>query len=52
MKRRFSPQRLRQWYRLDDVLVEALIIGLPFGIVCGLKANGKWRNECWGRHVV
>jgi hypothetical protein len=37
---------------LDDVLVEALIIGLPFGIVYGLKANGKWRNECWGRHVV
>jgi len=30
---------------LDDVLVEALIIGLPFGIVYGLTANGKWRNE-------
>ena len=26
---------------LDDVLVEALIIGLPFGIVYGLKANGN-----------
>jgi hypothetical protein len=36
---------------LDDVWVEALIIGLPFGIVYGLKANGQWRNEFWGRHV-
>ena len=26
---------------LDDVLVETLIIGLPFGIVYGLKANGN-----------
>ena len=26
---------------LDDVLVEALIIGLPFGIVYVLKANGN-----------
>jgi hypothetical protein len=26
---------------LDDVLVEALIIGLPLGIVYVLKANGN-----------
>jgi len=34
---------------LDDVLWRRSFIGLPFGIVYGLKANGKWRNECWGR---